>query len=123
MSINPTNRDPHKETTMTNTNAATAPAWEFGGLSIDSETAHLSAQLRPENASDTAASPVWVNLSQNTDGDLVVELSVPTGYCHVAEITETGLRIVVADIGTDCCRHCGEHFSNPHIPGCPPSDS
>lgn len=62
-------------------------------------------------------------LSQNTDGDLVVELSVPTGYCHVAEITETGLRIVVADIGTDCCRHCGEHFSNPHIPGCPASDS
>lgn len=36
MSINPTNRDPHKETTMTNTNAATAPAWEFGGMSIAS---------------------------------------------------------------------------------------
>ncbi|OCW87512.1 hypothetical protein A8M60_01735 [Nocardia farcinica] len=91
--------------------------WTFGGHAIAADNAALWASPAAADPADTAAPQVQTTLA-NVDDDLVITIDVPAGHIHAVTVTDAGLQITVADIGPDCCRMCGEHFSNPHTPGC-----
>ena len=54
----------------------------------------------------------------DVEGDLVVSIAVPDGLTFVANFDEGVIQITMANIHSDCCQRCGEHFSDPHAPEC-----
>ena len=91
--------------------------WTFGGLAIATDNASLWATQAAADPADTSAPHVQATLA-DVEGDLVVSIAVPDGLTFVANFDEGVIQITMANIHSDCCQRCGEHFSDPHAPDC-----
>ncbi|MGW8812951.1 hypothetical protein [Gordonia terrae] len=91
--------------------------WTFGGLAIAADNASLWATQAAADPADTAAPQVRATLA-DVEGDLVVRIAVPNGLSYVANFDDNIIQITLANIHSDCCQRCGEHFSDPHAPEC-----
>ncbi|AFR51542.1 MULTISPECIES: hypothetical protein [Gordonia] len=91
--------------------------WTFGGLTIAADNASLWATQAAADPADTAAPQVQATLA-DVEGDLVVRIAVPNGLAYVANFDDNIIQITLANIHSDCCQRCGEHFSDPHAPEC-----
>ena len=91
--------------------------WTFGGLAIAADNAALWASPAAADPTDTSVPQVQATLA-DVEGDLVVRIAVPAGLTFVANFDEGVIQITMANIHSDCCQRCGEHFSDPHAPEC-----
>lgn len=111
----------HSSTTAQQPTTTVAQGWHVGVTGASETVAagvgsHIVARRLAEG--DTAVGTVELHLESSPYGDLTITLNVPDGYSRIVHPTEDGVRITVADIGSDNCAECGEHFSNPHDPDC-----